>query len=424
MSDELSVGNVAAEFNSNGDGLEDETNTDVVAEFFAEKKANPDFEVQEVVKEFEEVSEEFDEPPGGGLAQEPYENPIEQIRQKAGDVLQNLNNRFAELKSKFARQPAEPAPNFNKPPPLDAYEVPPPPAAVEREHVQEPQAAQPPVDIDLSIYETAAEDTAHKPAQTSAKQATPDEPHPAFDSQEQPFEFEVGVEESADNTGSFSNKIGETLKYYKEKLSQGQLVTIDDADEDLSTVDRARRWFGTLSVENRGTIGGIVLLFIGLIVGGAAVSLFERPAPVFNNDKVEQLAIDAHILYTQQSQNFAGETNTSITESMQWLSARIGKVIRLADVKLEGFEHLHAIVMPTMISYATANIFQNKDKQKMTLLIAGSTKGVTNAPLTCRVPTAVDGLCSWVKDSVHYVVVANLSLSRVRGFSQDLIQQL
>jgi hypothetical protein len=192
--------------------------------------------------------------------------------------------------------------------------------------------------------------------------------------------------------------------------SGGELAPLD------SYKQRITHWYSDLSVENRGTVGGVILLFIGLLIGASAMSLFEQPISAISNDKVEQLAIDAHILYTQQDQNFAGETSTSITESMQWLSARIGKLIRLADER--------AIVIPSMVNYATANIFSNKDRQKITLFIAASNDEVRNSPLSCRIPTAVDGLCSWVQESVHYVVVANLSLSRVRAFSQQLIQQL
>jgi hypothetical protein len=152
--------------------------------------------------------------------------------------------------------------------------------------------------------------------------------------------------------------------------------------------------------------------------------LFERPVNAISADKVEQLAIDAHILYTQQSQNFAGNPSASITESMQWLSARIGRQIRLADVQLEGFKHQRAIVIPSMVSYAIANIYENKSNQNITLFIASSLDPVGNSPLVCRVPPGIDGLCSWVKDSVQYVAVANLSLSRVRTFSETLMANL
>jgi hypothetical protein len=248
------------------------------------------------------------------------------------------------------------------------------------------------------------------------------------------FEFETDFDEDEKPQG-LTRKIGETLKFYKEKLSQGK--TIDEMSPagnqivphvEATGLEKYKqiiaRNLDRVSPENRMTIGGAILLIIGLLIGGSVASLFEKPVNAITAEKVEQLAIDAHILYTQQNQNFAGNPSTSITESMQWLSARIGRQIRLADVQLEDFTHQRAIVMPTMVSYATANIFENKNNQSITLLISANVEPVADAPLVCRVPTGVDGLCSWVKDSVQYVAVANLSLSRVRAFSQALVDNL
>jgi hypothetical protein len=96
----------------------------------------------------------------------------------------------------------------------------------------------------------------------------------------------------------------------------------------------------------------------------------------------------------------------------------------LADIRIEDFEHKQVTVMPTMASYASSSIFENKAGQRMTLMVIHDVEGAAEAPITCRIPANVDGLCVWVKDSVRYIVVANLSLSRVRSFSQQVIEKL
>ncbi|WP_455208135.1 anti-sigma factor family protein [Kaarinaea lacus] len=359
----------------------DETPQDVVAEFFAENRAEPDFEVSEVVKQFEEVSDEFDHLHD----QEPFDSPVAHIKQKADEVFTNFNTKFSAIKNTFIRKEQEPFPDFNKAP--VSFQVKKPQATIEE----------------------------------SAKST--------------PFDFDIGIDEEPKSEG-LSRKIGDTLKFYKQKLSKekayedtGPIGThivphVEPASGFEKYKQIATHTLERVSPENRMTIGGAILLVIGLLVGGSVVSLVEQPANMISVDKVEQLAIDAHILYTQQNQNFAGNPSTSITESMQWLSARIGRQIRLADVQLEDFKHQRAIVMPTMVSYATANIFENKSNQSITLFISGNVEPVANSPLVCRVPSGVDGLCSWVKDSVQYIAVANLSLSRVRAFSQALVDNL
>jgi|GEM_PF-5201616 len=363
--------------------------SDVVAEFFSESRTEPDFEVSEVVKQFEEVADEFDH----HYEQEPFGSPVAQIKHKADEVLHNINSKFSALKSTFTRKEEESYPDFNKAPP---------PFQVGASHPETSRQA----------YQSKAEESMEAAS----------------------FEFETDFDEDEKSQG-LSRKIGDTLKFYKEKLSQGK--TIEEMAPagnhivphvEATGLEKYKqiiaRNLDRVSAENRMTIGGAILLIIGLLIGGSVASLFEKPVNAITAEKVEQLAIDAHILYTQQNQNFAGNPSTSITESMQWLSARIGRQIRLADVQLEDFTHQRAIVMPTMVSYATANIFENKNNQSITLLISANVEPVADAPLVCRVPTGVDGLCSWVKDSVQYVAVANLSLSRVRAFSQALVDNL
>jgi len=80
--------------------------------------------------------------------------------------------------------------------------------------------------------------------------------------------------------------------------------------------------------------------------------------------------------------------------------------------------------MPTMASFAATNIFENKAGQRITLMAIADLEGVPEVAISCRIPPEVDGLCSWVKGSVRYIAVANLSLSRVRSFSQQVIDNL
>jgi hypothetical protein len=386
------------------DGMDDMSSAsngdpdDVVAEFFAENKAEPDFEVSEVVKQFEEVSGEFNQ----HHHQDSLDSPVTQMKQRADDVLNVINNKIFSLKQSILKKDEDAIPDFNQAPVFQTPVA--PPSENSAEFVEESY------DVDAGQV--------NEPVS--------------------PFDFDVGVDDDQTKAEESKRKVGDTLKSYKQKLSQQKLAEAEDGavepGKDVVLHQEATGFskytriavdaIEKVSPENRMTIGGFILLVIGLVIGGSTAALFGVVPGVASNDKIEQLAIDAHILYTQQDQNFAGNPSTSITESMQWLSARIGRHIRLADVQLEDFKHQRAIIMPTMVSYATANIFENTSKEKITLFIAANMDAVGNSPMTCRIPTGVDGLCAWVKDSVSYVAVSNLSLTRVREFSRAIIEKL
>ena len=178
-----------------------------------------------------------------------------------------------------------------------------------------------------------------------------------------------------------------------------------------------------IAPENRSTIGGMILMVLGLVVGGAFVSLFDSEMSAISEDTMDQIAIDAHVLYNQEEQNFVGGTGTSTSEALQWLSARIGRPVMLADVQVSDFKYQKAIIIPTVYNYAAANIYVNKRKQSITLFVSAPVEDIQAAPLTCRIPAKVDGLCTWVSNSIRYTAIANLSLSRVRAFASEILSK-
>ena len=364
---------------------------DVVAEFFAEDRTELDFEVSEVVRQFEEVSGKFN-PRDKTL----FGSPVLRIKHQADTVLSAVKNGIAGVKNALAQNGKLPFPDFTRI--LAAFKI--------------------------NILKSS------QPKSSAERNAG-----------SIPAKLSTGVEREARPEG-LSRAIGETLRLYKQKLSQIAAVAGAERVGDAGHVDQRIVPYGAAlsrfngyqqkisgmlekaSPENRMTIGGAILLVVGLVIGGSISSLSGRPANVISVEKVEQLAIDAHILYSQQSQNVAGTPAVSIAESMQWLSARMGRQMNLADAQVEGFEHQRVIIVPTMLSYAITNIFANKNQQNITLFIAPDLEPAVNSALACRVPAGADGLCTWVKDSVRYIAVANLSLSRVRAFSQALVDSL
>jgi len=187
-----------------------------------------------------------------------------------------------------------------------------------------------------------------------------------------------------------------------------------------------QRLLGYIPAAKRNRLGAaaIALVLVGVVIGAMLAGLAGNSMSGVSHEGIQKLAVEAHVLYTQQDQDFVGESRTSITESLQWFSARLGKPVRLADLSVKGFKHKNTIIIPTIASYATVNLYENTKRQKMSLVVAASASGASDTPLKCYMPSSAEGLCSWTKDTVHYVVVASLSLTRVREFSQAIVEQL
>jgi len=179
-----------------------------------------------------------------------------------------------------------------------------------------------------------------------------------------------------------------------------------------------------MSPENRMVAGGAVLLVVGLVVGGSFVALISQPSIVINDD-MDNLAVDAHVLYNQQQQNLSDNVRTINSESMKWLPEEMSRTVSMiAGTQVDGFQQQNAILIPTTEGYATLHTFKNASDQILTLLISADQQNARDSQVTCRVLKTVDGLCNWTRHNIHYVTVANLSSSRVRDFSQKLLDKL
>jgi len=180
----------------------------------------------------------------------------------------------------------------------------------------------------------------------------------------------------------------------------------------------------SMAPENRVVAGGAILLVVGLVVGGSFVALVAQPTIVIN-DNMENLAVDAHIFYNQQMQNLSDNVRTIKSESLQWLPYEMDRSVRLmAGTQVDGFQQQSALLIPTTDGYATLHTFKNSNNQLITLLISSNQEDARDTQVTCRVLKNVDGLCNWTRHAIHYVAVANLSSSRVRDFSQKLLEKL
>jgi len=476
---------------------------DVVAEFFAENK-RADFEVNEVVRQFEEVSDNFGEFTDDHLFEQ---GSLADIKYRALDLMDNVTARVNDFKAvliekknqllgKFDQSPLtnfnrSPFDGFNKSLPennvdtLDlgsfdefagqptnvrsgftsqndihtAPELKKPARKAKIEDpgntlnsdildfdafddiLKAPPKKQKPVDLNLNQEPVIAADsltTADDKKESQVKMNPSPQPQTTVATG-------IGVDIDFNDepvSGGLVNKFGETLKFYKQKIADMRSGLSGENDisgffqepspeanvESKGGLERYKKLF-TDALSGLNISGGIKTVAIvsaltGVLLGVVLGSIGGTSGKSINNDRIESLAIDTHLLNSQFNKKIIPDTESAILEKLQWYTARVGHPVRLADIKVEDFEFKKVTVMPTMANIAVANIFENKSGQRMTLFAIPDIGGLTESPVTCRIPAEIDGLCVWIKDGVRYITVANLSLSRVRSFSEQIIEKM
>ncbi|WP_455375296.1 anti-sigma factor family protein [Kaarinaea lacus] len=450
---------------------------DLVAEFFSENKGS-DFEVNEVVKQFEEVSVNFGDIDDGHMFDE---GPFANIKYKAQEFVNVASSRINDIKTVIIRKKTEiigrfgggddntdfnkaPFGDFSQPlsssaPAVDALDL-----SAFDDFADEPKSKSPlpggPEELSkASRDDDKGEDYSNtltfnaedmnsgssadsmeaqdlfssfdnKP-QTSAEVDAKRQANPEAASSGVPdFNMNFGIDDAPEEN-NLVNKIGDTLRRYKQKITEMRATAADEADnldEATSGVEKykniAGASLGNFEFIKNAKVAIAGVLVAGLLLGGIVVFLTSGSGDTINNNSIEKLAIDTHLLNSQFSTKIVADADSAIIEKLQWFSARVGRQVRLADIRIEDFVFKKVTVIPTMASFAATNIFENKAGQRITLLAIADLDGVPEVPISCRIPPEVDGLCSWVKASVRYIAVANLSLSRVRSFSEQVIENL
>ena len=455
---------------------------DLVAEFFAPNKG-PDFELNEVVKHFEEVSGNFPETTDDHLYDD---GPFASIKFRALDFMDRVTAGVNDFKADLIGKKnalldklygGQSSTDFNKSPfaNFSATQIPQPSSSIDA--------------LDLSAFEDAARESSDNTSDYSDDLSIREEKNDFFTTQNEkqlsdvaPDAFadsseslsqqdtiagnefldynnyndkpgkekpgvtpvvknetlspetdigmmDFGLDDDAPDSSNLVSKFGDTLKFYKQKIAEMRANALDTGDwetsNEVSTFAKYKN-IGSDFVNRIKLKSNLNAVFAAVVVAvlflGVLIFAFvSGTGDVITSNRVDKLAIDAHILNTQFNSKIVPDADSAIIEKLQWFSARVGRKIRLADIKVEDFEFKKVSVMPTMASFAATNIFENKAGQRITLVVIPDIEGLIESPLSCRIPSDVDGLCVWVKDSVRYVAVANLSLSRVRSFSEQII---
>lgn len=255
----------------------------------------------------------------------------------------------------------------------------------------------------------------------------PEPPKKRAYTQEDLHDFDIDIDRAIEDTSKWrflkdhvSNATDEALSSVREHLEpikprvpwlvalyariQGHSEATDSGATTV-TADRRHYWLAS---------GG--LLF------GIAISMLWSGVPNLQDKPIlHRFAIDSHLFYSDKGYSAVAAGNPNFSDSLIWLHQKTGQRQPLFNVNESNFQQTGGSLIPGPTGYSSIHIFENKKHQRMSLVVTPWDTTDSNTTINCEVPTTgLDGLCSWQKNSLLFILVADLSLSRVREFAEFL----
>jgi len=244
-------------------------------------------------------------------------------------------------------------------------------------------------------------------------------------------DFEIDINEAIESTPKFrfwrfrvQHAADEALESVKEQLEpmaptvSPWLRKVNAITFAINSELRKIPIFDKILNQSYWILGGLI---VGAFLGAWAFSAENG----INQQEREQLAIDTHLYFLEQGANVADGGTDDFEKNMIWLKKRWGKRVTNIDVSITSkFRRKGATLLPTRKGYASVQIFENFSSERVTVYVSRLDNGTENTRVRCHISKKVDGICSWNHNSLNYVVLGNLSLSRVRHFSSSITTKL
>jgi len=164
-------------------------------------------------------------------------------------------------------------------------------------------------------------------------------------------------------------------------------------------------------------LGGITF---GLLLGAW---LFSSSGGISKGD-VQTLAIDTHLYFLEQGANVVEGGSDDFEKNMLWLQQRWGQRVTDCNLAETQFRRKGATLLPTPKNNASVQIFDNFDNERITVYVSKVIGEPENSRIRCHITDKIDGVCNWTRGTLSYIVLGNLSLSRVRHFSSLIASQI
>ncbi|MFV2057064.1 MAG: hypothetical protein ACC707_11395, partial [Thiohalomonadales bacterium] len=140
----------------------------------------------------------------------------------------------------------------------------------------------------------------------------------------------------------------------------------------------------------------ILAIFMGYFI--AEYTLQNREPPKVNKYvQIARLAVEAHVIYSAETDHAVELGADKKVELMSWFSKRLGVPVRSADLSEENYQLLGGRLLPSIGEYAAFFMYANDNDDRLSLYIRSHT-GITDnksGDLKCNNGDNQMFACSW-----------------------------
>ena len=89
----------------------------------------------------------------------------------------------------------------------------------------------------------------------------------------------------------------------------------------------------------------------------------------------------------------------------------------LMDLSNKGYKNVGIMLLPSVVNYAFASVYENYKMQKLTLYV-GFSKENTAPNLVCKSTINAKSLCRWIKNRLQFIVVSDTAANETGQISK------
>jgi|GEM_PF-669987 len=163
-----------------------------------------------------------------------------------------------------------------------------------------------------------------------------------------------------------------------------------------------------------------ILLLVGALTGWLLGHFSTQSGTM---QQLQQLAMDAHRVYSQESRHAVEVDAKDKAHLMKWLSKRLGSEVGPADLSRHGYAFLGGRLLPAIGRHAGAYFYKNTQNKRLTLYISfkPDNTGVTSP--ACERTRDISAVCRWNNDKQSFFLIGALPIKRLLQLAVDVEQQ-
>lgn len=167
----------------------------------------------------------------------------------------------------------------------------------------------------------------------------------------------------------------------------------------------------------------IAWMALGTMLGFVVYNHYsEKQLGVYN---VAQLALDAHIVYSNEKKHAVEVGATDREHLMTWLSKRLGEQVGPPDLSDFDLEFMGGRLLPVQGKPAGQYMYRNTAGNRLSLYMSSVTNkdNTESEKLQCYTVTQRH-VCTWTKQPVSYFVISEVPLNSLRSIAASARKQL